>query len=252
MTEADELLVRIISMVDATWRPLRAADWKERSPAAIYEARARFEQMGVPCPTADGDLAQRAIRRRLNELQRAGLIKLCGKERRFSARATRAGDMRGRALAGLPNVNEAHTFLADVRRLAGSGDGYSGMAREIWFFDAADYEDSEAFRGSLLAVQEFAAPALWRDWAIAESDTFGRVYYSLTKAGRTALLLPEPELPTDLPEPSGDAYRLYDLESVAFRQRLRASEPAESREIGYVPLPASIALNRRKAHTHGR
>ncbi len=48
MTEQDAVLVRLLALTDAVWKPLREADWRRPTPTVLYEYRQRFASDGVP------------------------------------------------------------------------------------------------------------------------------------------------------------------------------------------------------------
>jgi hypothetical protein len=246
MTEQDAALVRILAATDAVWKPMRQEDWVRPTPTVLYEHRTRFASKGVPWHSGDPtEAGRKASQRTLEDLASAGLLTLHGRERRAAVRLTEKGDIVARALADLPNVDDAHSSLREVIRLESSGDGQGPMASELWLAELPNYSNNDDCYLELWIVQRLLLPALWRGWIDADSDCCGRVYYSATADGRQLAKLPPPTLPANLPPPDEDAAELYDSEVIAARERLRQAKPDCAGEIGYLPLPASIDIRPR-------
>jgi hypothetical protein len=244
MTE-QECLVRLLAFSDAIFLPMRLADWVAPMPTILYERRERFATGGLPWHSGEAsETGRKKDQRTLERLVADGLLTVHGGERRTSAKLSEAGDVYARALAGMPNVADAHGLLADVIRLEKSGDGFSPMVREIWLAGLADYAPGDDSCGrKILAVQDCALPGLNRGWLKTESDCEGRAWYLATPFGRKVAKEPAPTLPDDLPEADPEAEELYDREVVAFRGKLRQILPANPREIGFLPLPESINIS---------
>jgi hypothetical protein len=247
MTEHDAILVQILAATDAVWRPLRRADWARQTPGVVYEYRHRFPSSGVPLGLPDpSETGRKAVQRGMEDLASRGFVTLHGRERRASVRLTEHSDILARQLVGLPNVNKAHAALRQTIELQATGDGLGPLTSELWLAELHDYADTDKCRQKLIAVQESLLPALWRGWVESNSDCVGRVWYWATDLGRKVAKLSAPTLPSDLPSADVDADKLYSNELLAYRARLRNSRPDVPGEIGFIPLPASIAIRRPK------
>jgi len=171
MTEQDAVLVRILAATDAVWKPMRQEDWVRPTPTVLYEHRKRFASTGVPWHSGNpSEAGRKASQRTLEFLASAGLATLHGRERRAAVRLTEKGDTVARALADLPNVDDAHFYLQEVIRQETTGDGQGPMASELWLADLRNYSNTDHCRTELWIVQRLLLPTLWRGWMNAESD----------------------------------------------------------------------------------
>ncbi len=246
MNDTNRILIELLAMTDATWRPMRRADWRKRAAAVLYEHRGRFAAAGVPWhPAGKDDASRKADQRTIAEMATAGLLTLHGDARRASLRLTDRGEAIARALAGLPSIGAAHATVAEVIRLERAGDGFGAVTSELWLARLENYSDTLDCRSELVVVQYMAAAALCRDWLESGSDLYGRVWYWPTAEGRRIAKTPEPILSDDLPPKDDSAFELYDRIDGSYRSHLRHSKPANPSEIGFLPLPASMNITRK-------
>jgi len=237
MTEQDAVLVRILALTDAVWKPMRRADWVMPTPTVLYEHRKRFASKGLPWHSADPtEAGRKAQQRTLEDLASLGLVTLHGRERRAAVRLTERADILARALAGLDNIDAGHFSLCEVLRL------HDTMASELWLAGLDNYADTDDCRRELVIVQDSMLPALWRGWLEAGADGHGGVWYWAPDRGREGAKLPAPTLPANLPPIDEEAGTLYDAEVIHARERLRYAKPDCPGELGFIPLSASIDL----------
>ncbi len=110
--------------------------------------------------------------------------------------------------------------------LAGTPPNWAGCGSD---------EAGRANRRLLSELEERAIPALVRGWLLSGADLHGRVWYTITSAGRAALT----EAPADAPSgiDSDDDCALAWREGAHAMQVRLAAAPRSEREIGLLPLP---------------
>lgn len=237
MNETDEILIRLLASTDALWRPMRAHDWAGSMPTVLLEHRRLFPTVGVPwhgsSPTEAG---RKRTQRALEACAKDGLLAIHGKIRRNTAKLHDTGELRARALCGLPGLTDAMALLREVQAQPVT------MPSELALVGLETYQDEPdaGVRGLLAELAFRAAPALCREWLEARSDLHGRVYYSLTPSGEQAIVS-LPAIPDGLPRQQQACWDLYAQQFGESLARLRAEEPETVGEIGFIPL--SVALN---------
>ncbi len=124
--------------------------------------------------------------------------------------------------------------MAEVERQYDLHPGPDGWVSERWLVsEAPDWPE-------LRAVELMSAPGLWRGRMEAHSDCHGHVRYRPPAEGRAALADADPEDDPLTSDPDPEAAAYYDDHYFAARDRLRNAPPDDPREIGPVPLPASM------------
>ncbi|MFZ5831470.1 MAG: hypothetical protein ACOY3P_15405 [Planctomycetota bacterium] len=249
MNKSHELLIEILARSDALWLPLRAADWAGRGCSQVLnERRAQFFAQGIGWRHGGDQNARQAHASLLAEASAAGLLRTYGNERRSAVKLTDMGDRVARGLAGCPGIAEAVEVMRRIAELELEPHGRSGglhqpCVREDWVANTsitlANYDTDEAAR-AVMVVEDRLLPAMTRGWVESASDTAGAAFYSLTDLGRD--ILSRPPKPADLPKPARGGRKLYARQLWHERLRLREAEPADSRNVGLIPVPASVFL----------
>lgn len=244
MSGIEELLIRLLAETDAAFCPMRL--WSRPIPSVIYERRRDFHAFGLPWRSGGSDEPERRrLSRTLQALVDARLAvahRPRGLKTLFS-RLTDGGDETARRLARLPGIDAAVASLGALVALqdhpwSAAGDGGCAAIPET-LLTGCDY-GADGVKEALLTVEVMALPALCRGWIESNSDLAGHVYYWPTERGLAALSSP-PSIELVRRRPSKHGAALYDSELVRAREALFASEPRTPREIGYLPLSASVA-----------
>jgi hypothetical protein len=159
---------------------------------------------------------------------------------------TDTGEAQARALCDLPPVGDGWLTLVKLaahsipqpRTFDQRWVPETALAGVAWS-DTAD----RAAREQIMAVENMALPALARGLVVANSDCRGRVYYSISPAGWSVLDNPHDYPPDPAPAPAADpeASAVYNERIVSAVHDLDTRAPERPGEIGYVPLPVSMA-----------
>ncbi|MCL4199672.1 MAG: hypothetical protein KJZ69_19415 [Phycisphaerales bacterium] len=246
-TVDDMLLCRLTGELWAVFAPWRGP-WGGGGAAAAYLARRSFRSgAGLRWRHQGRDRDERDENvEALGRLERRGLLhRRVERTKVIATRLLDAGIERACSLAGAP------CWLAgrDVcQRLAAVDDARATMMHlgtrwtaewalagtpPCWAVCGND-EAGRANRGLLSELEGWAIPALVRGWLISGADLDGRVWYSITSAGRAALT----EAPADAPPGIEADCALAWREGAHAMQVRLAAAPRSEREIGLLPLPA--------------
>ncbi|MCL4198922.1 MAG: hypothetical protein KJZ69_15650 [Phycisphaerales bacterium] len=245
----DMLLCRLAGELWAVFAPWRGP-WTGGGAAAAYLARRSFRSgAGLRWRHQGRDRDERDENvEALGRLERRGLLtRRVEKTKVIATRLLDAGIERACSLAGAP------CWLAGrevCERLAACDDEAATMVHlgtrwtaewalagtpARWAGCGGD-ETGRANRRLLSVLEERAIPALVRGWLQSGADLDGRVWYSITSAGRAALT----EAPAEAPpatEADEDCAMAWREGAHAMQVRLAAA-PRSEREIGLLPLPA--------------
>jgi hypothetical protein len=242
---AEQVLLTILAATDAAWLPMRT--WTPPVPANTYFARRDFSRQGVPWVSGAASEADRKEAQRLVEtLAGQGVVQLFRPRRlkTLGVRLTDEGEGLARRLCGLPGLEIARSALAEVVRL--SSERQKGCVSEAALAGVAW---SHPRSGKILArLEDQVLPGLIRGWLESNADIIGHVYYRATDIGRRAAIespagewsrvSPQNEAPRD--DGAKERYGFYLERLDAALARLRTAEPQDQREIGLLPLPASM------------
>jgi len=244
----DMLLCRLAGELWAVFAPWRGP-WGGGGAAAVYLARRSFRSgAGLRWRHQGRDRDERDENvEALGRLERRGLLtRRVEKTKVIATRLLDAGIERACSLAGAPCWSDGR---AVCQRLAECDDERATMVRlgtrwtaewalagtpTLWAGCGND-ETGRANRRLLSVLEERAIPALIRGWLVSGADLHGRVWYSLTVAGRMALSDSQPEAPAIGAD--ADCALAWREGAHAMQVRLAAA-PRSEREIGLLPLPA--------------
>jgi len=247
-TVDDMLICRLAGELWAVFAPWRGP-WGGGGAAAAYLARRSFRSgAGLRWRHAGRDRDERDENvEALGRLERRGLLhRRVDRTKVVAVRLLDAGIERACALAGAPCWPAGRDVC---QRLAALNDERAMMTHlgtrwtpewllagtpPHWARCGSD-DAGRANRRLLSELEERAIPALVRGWLISGADLQGRVWYSITPAGRAALT----DAPSD--EPQGidadeDCALAWREGAHAMQVRLAAA-PRSEREIGLLPLP---------------
>jgi len=247
--KADDLLLcRLAGELWAVFAPWRGP-WNGGGAAAAYLGRRAFHnRAGLRWRNKGRDRDEReAILTVLGRIEQSGLlVRRIEQTRVVAVRLNDAGIGRACGLAGAPCWSEGRDVC---QRLADLDDERATMTHlgtrwtaewalagtPAFWAGCGNDETGRANRRLLSVLEERAIPALVRGWLISGADLHGRVWYSLTAAGRAALT----EAPADAPPPvEADAeFALAWREGAHAMQVRLAAAPRSEREIGLLPLP---------------
>ncbi|MCC6906313.1 MAG: hypothetical protein IT430_00100 [Phycisphaerales bacterium] len=245
----DTLICRLAGELWAVFAPWRGP-WGGGGAAAAYLARRSFRSgAGLRWRHQGRDRDERDENvEALGRLERRGL--LTRRVERTKVVATRlldAGIERACSLAGAPcwtdgrAVCERLAALDDVRAtMTHLGTWWTAewalAGTPPYWAACGNDETARANRQFLSELEERAVPALVRGWLVSGADLDGRVWYSLTAAGRAALTeAPAEETPAI--DADADCALAWREGAHAMQVRLAAA-PRSEREIGLLPLPA--------------
>ncbi len=244
----DTVLCRLAGELWAVFAPWRGP-WGGGGAAAAYLARRSFRSgAGLRWRHQGRDRDERDENvEALGRLERRGLLtRRVEKTKVIATRLLDAGIERACSLAGAlcwlagRDVCQRLTALDDDRatmtHLGTRWTAEWALAGTPPFWAACGGDETGRANRRLLSVhEERAIPALIRGWLLSGADLDGRVWYSLTTAGRAALT----EAPADAPpatEPDADCALAWREGAHAMQVRLAAA-PRSEREIGLLPLP---------------
>lgn len=234
MTDRQRLLIRLLAKADAIWSPLRAVDWNAWGMGSVvFEHRRDFVTAGFAFGSSIGKATERfSFGRLLDGLAGDGLLVRFGGERKVRCRLSEAGDDHARALAGLPGIGAAFATILELAK--------HRRVSELQLAGLEGYRNDDAMGPALVRAELAAMPGIWRGWIATESDVAGRVWYSVTDLGREVSHGPPVTLPDGLPKEVAGGFELYGAEFRHARHALRASSPVDRREVGLLPLSASM------------
>lgn len=245
----DTVLCRLAGELWAVFAPWRGP-WSGGGAAAAYLARRSFRSgAGLRWRHQGRDRDERDENvEALGRLERRGLLhRRVERTKVIATRLLDAGIEPACSLAGAPcwmagrEVCERLAACADELAtmthlgtrwtaewaLAGTSARWAGCGRD---------EVGRTNRRRLSVLEERAIPALVRGWLISGADLDGRVWYSLTSAGRAALTEAPAEAPPAIVA-DADCALAWREGAHAMQVRLAAA-PRSEREIGLLPLPA--------------
>ncbi|MCB9846705.1 MAG: hypothetical protein H6811_12065 [Phycisphaeraceae bacterium] len=244
----DVLLCRLTGELWAVFVPWRRP-WTGGGPAAVYFAQRdfragaglRWRHSGRDRDERDDYIAalgrlERAglLRRRVErtkvvavQLEEEGIERACALAR---APGWRAGREVCELLARHEGVEERGLRWVPEWLMAGTPPHWKGCVGE------AGRENHQR----LATLEARAIPALVRGWLESAADLHGRVWYTLTDAGRAALEGPEPDEVSGI-ERDEECDLAWREAAHAMYTRM-ATAPRSEREIGLLPMSASICL----------
>ncbi|MCW5775756.1 MAG: hypothetical protein KIS87_04840 [Phycisphaeraceae bacterium] len=249
ITIDDVLLCRLTGELWAVFVPWRRP-WTGGGPAAVYFARRAFhEGSGLRWRHSGRDRDERDENvEALGRLERAGLLRRRVERTKVVAvQLEEAGIERACALAGACGWRAGWETCASLARHEAEGAEEMGL-RWVpeWLLAGTPPhwrccvgEAGRENRQRLAALEARAIPALVLGWLESAADLYGRVWYALADPGRCALA----ETPPD--EVSGverdDECDLAWREGAHAMYTRMATAPRSEREIGLLPLPASLS-----------
>jgi hypothetical protein len=228
-------------------------DWSPPGPANTYLARRDFADHGVQWHSGEGtEAGRKGTQRVLETLASQGRVKLFRPRgvKAISVRLTDEGDRWARGLCELPGLETALVRLAEVvglcarlRKVCVTEEALAGVA---WGTPGAGR--------TYARVEDEVLPALVRGWLESSADFYRHVYYHATAPGKRELaernVAPARTVAEATARACGpasarsedakEAYGFYLLCQDAALARLRTAEPSDQREIGLLPLPASM------------
>lgn len=244
----DGLLCRLTGELWAVFAPWRGP-WMAGGPAAVYFARRDFrEGAGLRWRHSGRDRDERDDNvAALGRLERAGLLhRRVERTKVVAVQLLDAGIERACARAGSHSWRTGWRLCARIARHRGAQEmGLSWVPEWLMagtpphWRDCGGDEAGRANRQRLTALEEEALPALVRGWLDSAADLYGRTWYALTDAGRAALEGQEPDEVGGVD--SDDDCALAWREGGHALYRRMASAPRSEREIGLLPMPASLS-----------
>jgi hypothetical protein len=242
VTEGDAVLVRVLAAIDALNLPIR--EWTHNAPS---NRRHGLKLAGVPFRAqARGDeTGRKASEQLITALARKKLLRVSRSTRvRFPLlKLTEAGEIRARAIVGLPGRADGRAFLALVAEIGSRvkeltiGTCEGRWVREIDLNGGHGWGDTKGRRLGLIEL-EFL-PAGFRGWVKAHSDIRGHAGYTATPAGLAELNEESPAPEMELPDEEPEAVEVYRTEQDARLRAIASDPPAAAGELGFLPLPVS-------------
>lgn len=242
MTDRDALIIRTLAAADAARFPVR--DWHTNLPANRYNAMQQLKELGTPIRTG-GTMTDRKIGERLlDDLAASGLATVSkrGRARFPMVQLTMEGELRSRALCGLPDWDDARQFLDDLGRLSDrDGKTFDRVyVDEIALNEGKGWGDStKRDRQILYVIQLKFVFASARGWVECGSTSLGHVRYRVTPAGWQELDKPSTPPTIKLPDYGREARELYDATQAQTLSEFASVVPEHTGEIGECPLPVS-------------
>jgi len=225
-SEQLDALLQIAASTDALFMPMRPASPGGGNIAefaggwlcSVAESRQLFGRSGVPF-AAGGSMAERqAAGRLLASLATLGLATVYSATwRRIGVSLTDRGDLWIRGLSGGYTPSEAWTILRQILKLTDAGCVNAGHVSES---DILGVGYDKLTSQELVDLEHRCIPLLVRGWLTSSCDGDGRVGYSITDLGRTALARTKPRQPRWLPMPNDAAFsRFSELYKLALADR---------------------------------
>lgn len=244
MNEKDRQLTGILAYTDAIFRPIRPMDWHSPAPSNIYQARRDFCTGGVEISSGGSEASRKNRQRLLDALVGGGMATKSGTGKSALYRLTEMGDAFTRSACGLPSLAESRDYLIKIINGECETD-YGPLTPEFVLLGETNYQQNDDFTVRIFDLETFLLPSLVACLLDARSDLHGRVYFSATELGREAARQPAPTPPDNLPRFEKSAADLYFQQRAEYRAQLRMAKPKTPSELGFCPLPASIALRPR-------
>lgn len=244
MTDSEAILVRVLADQDAIRLPVR--NWRGYTSANRYFATVAGGAVPYRVSNAS-EAGRKASERLLQDLAAEGMLTVSrGQKVKFPLVAlTELGEARTRALCGLVGRRVGRLMLAEVAK---RGERYVDTESGRWVPEIdlndgkgwdGDESTSEDRRG-LAQVEMNYLPAVAAGWLACDSDVYGHVCYAATPAGLDELSRRPKRGPSKLPETDPDAVRAYRKWQDAKLLALDRTAPTETREIGPLPMIASL------------
>ena len=231
----------ILANIDAPFYPIRSSDPSVRM--AVHQARRAYFANGGTRWHAGGSGADRvAAMRELDHLELTGQVKVIRRPgRAVHVRLTGGTDAELRRRCCAKDFAAAKPLLG----LLASTEQHHGVRylRQTWTAEThlagCDYGEKKVSK-LLSAWEEQMLPLIVRGCVESNSDLQGRVYYRLTPAGRHESKRVDLEAEPVFYDPNPDDRREYlDLVRTE-RNRITSQPAADAREIGPIPIPASL------------
>ena len=203
-----------------------------------------FAKSGIDWTSgAVGKAERKAAQRELEEVIGNNLARgfRPNKTKTLAVKLTEAGEALARALCGLPTMADSLDMLCD---LAERSKRHPTYLQEKWIGE--DEITGVPWGGQTrdyLHLEELFLPALGAEYMISNSNGLGHVRYAVTAAGWKFLDTHDDEANADQ-EPreacDEEARTLYYQKIKEALTRLETSLPANTREIGFLPLPVAL------------
>jgi hypothetical protein len=226
--EAGTLMIRILAATDAVWLPLR--DWSGPRPTNTAEARRLFRRAGVAWLFGGTEQERKEAQRAIEAMAKIGavVVRRPSKTKAICVRLSDEAEATTRAKCRLPGLRDSWLAAREIEKRGGG---------EQWVSEFAMSKRDEWPSGQM-AIEYMSLWALSRELVESNSTIKGEVRYRLTPRG--VGWLDSTKQPEE-PDIDGDeaACRFYDTQVVAALDRLSTLTPANPREIGEIPLPAS-------------
>lgn len=236
-TPARTRFLEIYAEIEATFTPFRFDRRPESSKiaAALFDRREDYRRTGLPI-VRGGLAADRVSGSKLmNELRRAGLVETQGGTS-LTVRLTDLGDWYGQAITPNDAIELTWPLFGCVAALQDAGFDNEGFVSET-FLVSKEYDQVEKLE--LLTLEDRLGFYLRRGWLASQSDSRGRIGYSVTAEGREVLEAGCPVRPEGLPEYDTELFdECYELSEAAY-QASRRLKPLRANSI-YIPLSAGL------------
>jgi hypothetical protein len=256
MTEKEQTLVQALGMQDAIFLALRKAGWdSEYGNKNRSQWQAAFPDRGLPLRSGRVTGAERArFARVMVQLRTESLLKVfrADDEKVPRIRLTPKGETEARRLCGLPGIDVSIGALSEL--LAGRAIDPLMWTSEYVPAAAASGNCLGVDKHDLMAVENLFLPALALGLCEVHSDAHGHASYRLTESGLAAIKerggkVTEKEQGDEAED--ADCRRAYLAAVKETLTRMRSEEPADVRDIGPCPLPASRPFNAREPWAEG-
>lgn len=244
MNDAQATMVSILAAQDAVWAPFRT--WVFPAGPNVYHARGNFARVGVPWASCARSQAEaRASHEALVQLSKSRIVKTtqqAGRQRTAFVRLSHGAEGDARRLVGLPDLFASIAVMLDLRSRSSRP---ATKMEHAWTpeIDLAglkcwgDTTDPQK-RRELVILEDMLLPALSRQWVCGHADSFGRVYYSLTRSGWAIVDAELPPILVEQADTEPDARELYLARVSEVQSALHFADPPPQ-EIGFLPLPVA-------------
>jgi len=243
--------IQLLATCDGLFFPIRQGD-DHRARATINQRRRAYLSRGLPYAAVKGDAECRKARERslAEDVQAGAVVVYKPRGRTLGIRLSQDVDAHFREKLGLPGWDNSLVVLHEMFRQVSRGHAKKYIGWQ-WLSEAAltgiEWGDNDN-RGVYVALTADLLPALWRGFALSNSDRDGRAWYALSAAGMELVKgrqkdgrgLPPSTFPPADPPPGDEAlYTQYKALRRAEIIELLSAELGDPSELGAIPLPVS-------------
>lgn len=250
-----QIICELLGMTDAIFSPYRFNQGHALSINTFFARKHFYNSGGIRWRSNSADeMDRKRLSRAVDQAEESGLLEKLNHRsgKTVWLKLTELGEETARHLGGFFSPLDHFRALVKLHELwANSPDaricGHFGAERESVWVTENDFvglehnkPTEEEFIHELWMAGILMAPFTRRGWVTSQGMIPGNVLYAVCPDGEKAVAAGPPVPLTDLIMPSEELTQVYADSFCKMRETLHTAAPENTREIGYIPISASL------------